>query len=134
MTNEKKNYNTKQRDDVLRVIDTFGSEHFTVSDVVKKLSEEENAIGQATVYRAILRLEKSGELRKYTVDGTTAACYQRAEERCREHFHLKCESCGRLIHVECDELTKISSHISSHHGFEIDPSKTVFYGICENCR
>jgi Fur family ferric uptake transcriptional regulator len=47
---------------------------------------------------------------------------------------LKCNVCGRLIHVECSELSKISLHIEEHHGFVLDPSKTVFYGICENCR
>ena len=133
-TNDRKNYNTRQKDEIIRAIDSFGSEHFTVAEVVKKLSEHGTTVGQATVYRAIMRLETDGKLRKYTVDGTTAACYQRAEEHCREHFHLKCEGCGKLIHVECEELLKISSHISSHHGFSVDPSKTVFYGICENCR
>ena len=134
MENEKKSYNTKQKDEVLRVIDSFGSEHFTIADVVKRLSENGSGIGQATVYRTVLRLEKSGELRKYTVDGTTAACYQRAEDHCKEHFHLKCNVCGRLIHVECSSLNKISLHIAEHHAFTVDPSKTVFYGICENCR
>ena len=134
MTNEKKNYNTRQKDEVIRAIKSFGDEHFTVSDVVKRLADLGTNIGQATVYRAIVRLEGMGELRKYTVDGTTAACYQRAEGHCSEHFHLKCETCGRLIHVECSELTKISSHIDTHHGFKVDPSKTVFYGICDSCK
>lgn len=91
--------------------------------------------GQATVYRTIDRLAASGELRKYIVDGSTAACYQKSGGKtgCREHFHLKCEGCGRLIHVECDELAKIASHMEKEHGFAVDSSKTVFYGICREC-
>ena len=134
MINDKKNYNTRQRDEILQAVDSFGGGHFTVSDVVKRLAENGHTVGQATVYRAIVRLEAAGELRKYTVDGTTAACYQRSEGHCREHFHLKCEVCGRLIHVECSELTRISAHISTHHSFTVDPSKTVFYGICDRCK
>ena len=134
---EKRTYNTRQRDQIMKCISAFGTSHFTAADVVAKLLSEGNAIGQATVYRMIDRLAETGELRKYIIDGTTAACYQLAhdvrEKECHEHFHLKCEKCGRLIHVECEELSKISSHMKEDHGFQIDSSKTVFYGLCEDC-
>ena len=132
----KKLYKTKQKDEISQCLSSFGEEHFTAADVVARLSASGSAIGQATVYRTIDRLAASGELRKYIVDGSTAACYQNSGEKpgCREHFHLKCEACGRLIHVECDELAKIASHMEKEHGFAIDSSKTVFYGICRDCR
>ena len=133
--NEKRVYNTRQKDDVIKAIAEFGQSHFTAADVVKKLSDNGISVGQATVYRTIDRLSEKGELRKYIVDGA-ASCYQSVGEHkgCHEHFHLKCAKCGTLIHVECDELTKIASHIASDHGFDVDFSKTVFYGICENCK
>lgn len=131
--NEKRVYNTRQRDEIVKAISSFDDRHFTAADVVKVLNEKGISVGQATVYRLIDRLEESGELRKYIVDGTSAACYQRADLHCREHFHLLCEKCGRLIHVECEELSKIASHIESEHGFTVDYSKTVFYGKCGDC-
>lgn len=133
----KKSYQTKQRDEVLRCIKSFGDGHFTAADVANRLLSEGSAVGRATVYRTIDRMAESGELRKYVVDGTTAACYQWAESPeespCHEHFHLKCERCGRLIHVECDELSRIAMHMKEDHGFAIDHAKTVFYGRCEDC-
>ncbi len=133
--NEKRVYNTRQKDEILKTISEFGQSHFTAADVVKKLSDKGISVGQATVYRTIDRLSEKGELRKYIVDGA-ASCYQSAGEHkgCHEHFHLKCAICGKLIHAECDELTKIASHIASDHGFDVDFSKTVFYGTCENCK
>lgn len=132
----KKIYKTKQKDEITRCLSSFGEEHFTAADVVARLAGAGSAIGQATVYRTIDRLAASGELRKYIVDGSTAACYQNSGGKtgCREHFHLKCEVCGRLIHVECDELAKIALHMEKEHGFAVDSSKTVFYGICRECR
>lgn len=132
----KKIYKTKQKDEILQCLSSFGSEHFTAADVVARLAASGSAIGQATVYRTIDRLATSGELRKYTVDGSTAACYQSSGggSGCHEHFHLKCEMCGRLIHVECDELAKIALHMQNEHGFAVDSSRTVFYGICRECR
>ena len=133
--NEKRVYNTKQKDEILKAISEFGQAHFTASDVVKKLSDKGLQIGQATVYRTIDRLSESGELRKYIVDGA-ASCYQISDghKGCHEHFHLKCALCGALIHAECEELMKIASHIASDHGFTVDFSKTVFYGTCDKCK
>ncbi len=134
----KRIYNTKQKDEILKCISGFGEEHFTAADVVARLNADGISVGQATVYRFIDRLASLGKLRKYVVDGTTAACYQVINdghgESCREHFHLKCEVCGRLIHVECEELRRIAEHIRGEHGFAIDSSKTVFYGVCRDCK
>ena len=135
---EKRKYNTKQKEEILLCIASFGEKHFTAADVAAKLTRGGSTVGQATVYRTLERLASEGALRKYVIDGTTAACYQQNEANheaaCHEHFHLKCEICGRLIHVECEELTKIASHMEEDHGFRIDRKKTVFYGICGNCR
>ena len=105
--------------------------------MVAQLSRKGSTVGQATVYRMIDRMAERGELRKYVIDGTTAACYQLVgtpDADCREHFHLKCERCGRLIHVECEELSRIAAHMREEHGFSVDSSKTVFYGICGSCK
>ncbi len=132
--NEKRVYNTRQKDEILKAISDFGQEHFTAADVAKKLSEKGVNIGQATVYRTIDRLSENGGLRKYIVDGA-AACYQANDGHggCHEHFHLKCAKCGELIHAECEELARIAEHIASDHGFSVDFSKTVFYGVCREC-
>ena len=77
-----------------------------------------------------------GTVRKYSFDGKTCACFQYIDEEqsCHNHFHLKCLNCGKLIHLNCDHLAEISSHIAEHHGFLIDSSQTVFYGVCAECR
>ena len=31
------------------------------------------------------------------------------------------------------EIEEFENHILSHHNFKVDPAKTVFYGLCENC-
>ncbi len=136
--NSKRAYNTKQKEMILNIIENMGDVHFTASDLACKLSESGLSCGTATVYRMIDRLTDTGVLRKYVVDGTTAACYQftghQHRRSCREHFHLKCENCGVLIHVECEELAKIAVHMQKDHDFLIDSSKTVFYGLCKDCK
>ena len=78
---------------------------------------------------------EQGEIRKYIMDEKSSACYQYVEEHatCPLHFHLKCVRCGRLIHTDCSYLQQIDQHILEHHGFHVDHSKTVFYGVCQEC-
>ena len=55
-------------------------------------------------------------------EGDPAVCY-----------HMKCEECGSLIHLECDAITELEDHIWKDHRFRVDPGRTVFYGLCEEC-
>ncbi len=123
-------YKTKQRDAILRYMQEHQEHHVTVNQISDSFA---GAIGVTTIYRHLEKLLEQGLIRKYTVDGA-GACFQYAEDRqCREHFHLMCEKCGCLIHLECSHLNGLSGHILEEHGFRIDPFRTVFYGLCRDC-
>lgn len=49
-------------------------------------------------------------------------------------YHCKCEKCGKLIHLQCNEVESLKQHMMEHHGFEMDSLRTVFYGICSECK
>lgn len=36
--------------------------------------------------------------------------------------------------IQCDEIECLSRHMTEHHDFQLDPKRTVFYGICNECR
>lgn len=128
-------YNTKQRELLLMFLKKSGSEHITVQEISAFLTNEGNPMGVSTIYRQLDRLVEQGIVRKYILDGRLGACYQYIENDsdCQTHFHLKCVSCGKLIHIDCNHLNDINDHIFQQHGFCVDNSKTVFYGICHEC-
>ena len=37
-------------------------------------------------------------------------------------------------HLPCEDVVKLEQHLMESHGFQMDPCRTVFYGICEDCR
>ncbi len=129
-------YNTKQKEYILELLHTFENHHFTASDLGKRLEENGTHVGTATIYRYLEQLTEEGFVRKYILDGKSSACYQYIGEHptCQEHFHLKCLSCGTLFHVQCAFLDEMQTHIAQHHQFQIDHTKTVFYGYCKHCR
>ncbi|MBR5263031.1 MAG: transcriptional repressor [Clostridia bacterium] len=129
-------YNTKQGELILNILKSGAGEHFTADDIIRLSEKDGKKVGKATVYRHLDKLIRAGEVRKYIVEEGMSACFEYvgASHSCHSHYHLKCSSCGELLHVRCDFLDEVSSHIFGHHGFEIKPEKTVLYGICQNCR
>ncbi len=136
--NPRPKYKTKQREVILDYLRTVPGVHLTASEVFEHFSGSATPIGQATVYRQLDSLVEEGMLNKYIIDEKSPACFEYVGSSVHEPgafcFHCKCESCGKLIHLHCEELEGIKAHLASHHGFSLDPMRTVFYGLCENCR
>ena len=135
----KSQYKTKQRAELTAYLMNKAGEHVTVSDIVSHFEKKGNPIGLTTVYRQLDKMVEEGLVNKYIVDGTSSACYEYINS---EHhmdgniscYHCKCEKCGALIHLHCEEIEELMKHIEKSHSFVIDPRRTVFYGLCDNCR
>ncbi len=128
-------YKTNQRKLILDFIIKNRDRHVTADDVLFALKQEGYAVGKATIYRYFDCLVKEGTLRRYSpVDGASA-CYEYTEQpdECSGHYHMKCDACGMLFHLECSFLDEISAHICEYHDFKLNKSKTVFYGTCSEC-
>lgn len=135
---EKSQYKTKQREELLRYLESAPGEHVTAAEITEHFRERGRAIGTATVYRQLERMVDDGLLNKYLIDASSPACFEYVAKGSHAPdgpcFHCKCERCGRLIHLRCEELEGLAGHIAGHHGFQINPLRTVFYGLCEDCR
>lgn len=127
------NYETKQSKLVYDFLKENSQKHFSAEEVYFAIKENGDNIGRTTVYRQLDRLVEEHKARKFFSGDNNACCYQLENENCHNHYHLRCSSCGALIHTECDFLDKLSQHIFNDHNFKIDGSKTVLYGICKNC-
>ena len=134
----KSKYHTRQQELLVAFLKETHGKHFTAEDVRIHFEGSKSSIGIATVYRHLEKLASDGIVTKYVIDEHSAACYEYtgdcAHEDSEPHFHLKCEVCGTLIHLECDELFCIQSHLQKDHGFTLNPLRTVFYGICADCK
>jgi Fur family ferric uptake transcriptional regulator len=139
--NRPETYNTKQSEAVLDYIASTDGNHVTVAQIVEHFGTATGIpgspapVGRTTIYRHLDKLVESGKVRRYTIDGMSCACYQyiNEEEVSQEHFHLKCEICGVLLHLQCDTLNEMWQHIFQKHEFQVNMMKTVFYGKCKDC-
>ena len=132
----KAGYRTKAREQLLTYMKSSHGEHHTAAEIREHFEAEGAPIGMATIYRQLERFVDEGVIQKYTLGPGESACnaYIEKTEQCVSHFHCRCEDCGRLIHLDCEELREIRTHLARHHGFEWNVGKTVFYGLCDQCR
>ena len=134
---EKNQYKTRQREELLSFLRTTKSDHVTVGEVCSHFQRCGSPIGTATVYRHLERMVDEGLVSKYTIDAGSPACFAYIGAESHQSgscYHCKCEKCGRLIHLHCEELQGLSEHVRESHGFTINPMRTVFYGVCAACR
>ena len=124
-------YKTKHKTELINYLISNSDKHLTIQEIQKDLS----SIPQATLYRLMDSLVEEGYVRKYIIGPSQSCCFQYVN--CgheHNHFHLICEKCGKLIHLDCHEADHLLVHIKDEHGFDIDVSKVNFYGICEECQ
>ena len=137
MQNEKvNNRQTRQKTLILDYIQSKKDVHVRAEDILEGLKEKGEPVGKATVYRFLKVLEDEGMIRKYTLSDKMPACFQYVgnHPECRSHYHLMCSQCGEVIHVDSPQIRGFMDEILQTKGFCVDEGKTVFYGLCKDCR
>ena len=124
------NYNTKQKDLIIDKIKSINHE-FTIKELYDLLSSE---VGLTTIYRFIDKLVIDKKIEKF-IGKDNNTYYQYLEEcNCMNHFYLKCDVCGEMIHVDCDCINELFSHIDNEHKFVPNREHIIIGGICDKCR
>jgi Fe2+/Zn2+ uptake regulation proteins len=119
------NYQTKQGEAILEFLRQNSENHVTAADVSAALD-----ISLPTVYRRLSSLSESGLVRKYVLEKESSACYQYADDCPHDHFHLKCEGCETLVHMD---KAAFPDSMFQGYDFKVNINKTVFYGMCKKC-
>ena len=133
---KKSKYNTRQRDLLIDYLKTVPHTHVTAGDIHEHFKSIGINIGVSTIYRQLERLVDEGTVKKFTIDSTSPACFEyddSIEEENTSCFHCKCVDCGKLIHLKCEEIKEISTHLYKVHNFTMMAGRTVFYGLCDKC-
>lgn len=108
----------------------------TVNDIIKSLQQDSIDVTPSTVYRCLGRMSDSGSVNKYVSGKGEMALYQYVDNArtCEGHIHLQCSRCGHIVHLDCDFMDELNSHIEEHHGFSINCRESVLYGLCNKCK
>jgi Fur family transcriptional regulator, ferric uptake regulator len=122
---------TAQRDLILDVF-LRTEEHLSSEDLYRLVQQEDQNIGQTTVYRTLKLLTEAGLAREVRFgDGRT-----RYEHNYKHphHDHMICTECGRYIEFFSAELEAIQDEIAAKHDFKPTQHSLRIFGICTDCK
>lgn len=127
------NYRTKQRSAILKYLEDNQDKELSVIDILEHVNKNSKA-SQTTIYRYLNRLVEEGRLKKFYSEEDNMARFQYISCDCNMHYHLKCEICGEIIHIDNDIFSSLENSISDKYNFKIDNIKTILLGVCDKCR
>ena len=127
-------YNTKQREEIIKYLKTNEHNHICVEDIENYLLENNLKINKSTIYRFLNTLIKENQIRRVKIDDK--ACYQMIiDEDCHHEIHFLCNNCNQLYHLEeTKEYLQFLKTFQKKFDLLIDDTKTVFYGLCNECK
>lgn len=117
---------SRQRDAVLEVL-RASYDHPTADMIFERVREEIPNISLGTVYRNLGQLKDEGFIT--VVESSDTKVHY--EGNLTDHIHFLCKKCHNITDVFCE--SKIPSELSKM-GHEVQSQKTVYYGVCKNCR
>ena len=122
-------YNTKQKELIFKVV-ARQRKDFTVQDILQKTKGK---VGLTTVYRCIDEMERDGSLTKSIGPDNTAFYHYLRPCKHDDHFYLRCDSCSKLTHIDCEHIGSLFEHIVDKHGFSPSKEHVIIAGTCKKC-
>ena len=107
--------NTIQRSIILETVNKLKC-HATADEVYNEVAREN-------------LLAEMGEIRKMTLPGHV----DRFDHLCYNHYHVRCEKCGRIFDLDMDYISELEKNIKTDNGFKYTGHDIFFRGICPDC-
>ena len=120
---------TKQKEAILKVLRSTTS-HPTADWVYEEVRKEIPNISLGTVYRNLKLLRQSGEISDIDFSGT----FSRFDGNPDNHYHFRCEKCGRVLDVDEPVNKEFDRRIARKTGFKISHHRLEFRGLCKECQ
>jgi Fur family ferric uptake transcriptional regulator len=122
--------NTPERETIIEEIFCI-HDHFDVDELFLRLRNKRRRISKASLYRTIPLLIESGLLKEvYFEDGHFH--YEHVYGH-KDHSHLRCSRCGRIIEFADDEIGTIENRIGKKYHFAVTAHRFELLGYCPQC-
>ena len=121
--------NTAQRRLVYEAV-LMRNDHPSADEIYLDVNALDPRISRATVYRNLNLLAERGELRHVKLP----AGPDRFDWRLEDHNHAMCVRCQRVIDLELPYDGASDACVADETGFLITRHRTVFEGLCPDCR
>ncbi len=120
---------TRQREAILNILRQADS-HPTADWIYDEVRKVIPNISKGTVYRNLKVLQEMGEISELSLNGTVS----RYEGRQINHYHFRCERCGRVFDLDEPVNYKLDKRVAERTGFRVSYHQLEFRGLCRDCQ
>lgn len=121
---------TNARLTTLQAIEDLGG-HITSTQVLERVSEIDESIGRASVFRTLDLLTRLGIIRPIYLESSTTPKYVLMPDG--HHHHVVCVRCHRVIEFDDCGLGEMTKTLEDKLKVKIMGHLLEFYGECEDC-
>jgi len=121
---------TKGRRIILKELETRG-DHFNVESLYSGLSQKKQRVSRPTIYRTLKLLEKLHLIERFDIK-KNCFYYEPVLHR-KEHGHLICEECGKIVDFSVEDFDTIESAIVKEKDFTLSYISIRAFGLCQSC-
>ena len=118
-----------QKEAILKVLQGTNC-HPTADWIYSEVRKEIPNISLGTVYRNLRMLCETGNILELKLCGSLS----RFDARKDNHYHFRCEGCGRVFDVDEPVNMDINRKVAKITGFKISYHRLEFRGLCKECQ
>jgi len=122
---------TDQRLLILEALHSGKRTHVTAQEVFEIVSQKDQSMGFATVYRFLRKLTEASLVTEVRMGGLPAR-YEITPKS--HHDHLTCTHCGKICEFENDAIEALQGKVASQFGFTLTRHVLELYGVCPDCQ
>lgn len=119
---------SRQREAILKYLRGTHS-HPTAYSVYEAVRQDIPNISLGTVYRNLKMLSSEGQILELALAGGLS----RFDGNMQNHYHFRCEGCGRVFDVAEPVDVSLDSRVAQETGFDVSYHITEFRGLCRDC-
>jgi Fur family ferric uptake transcriptional regulator len=127
---------TSPRLKILSLLQLPENQHLSAEDLYKKLIEQGDEVGVATVYRVLNQFDDAGIVTRHHFEGGKSVFELTHQEH---HDHLVCLKCGEVIEFNDPIIEEQQKLIAAKYGIKLTNHSLYLYGEpvdgeCNHCK
>ena len=115
---------TLPRVKIFNILENSEEHHLSAEDVYKKLLEQGDDVGLATVYRVLTQFEAAGLVLRHNFEGGHAVFEMAGDDH---HDHMVCTQTGEVIKFVDEVIEERQQKIAKERGYEIVDHSLILY-------
>lgn len=120
---------TLPRIKILELLENSVPHHLSAEDIYKKLLEQGEDVGLATVYRVLTQFEAAGIVQRHNFDANHSVFEIMPEN---SHDHLICQRTNQVIEFKNTDIEGLIQEIAKQHDFTLTGHSLILFGYCNN--